>query len=86
MQTTSFEDIVKLQPKGLLTIPKKARQAVGFDEDGFVRIRVDRGRILIEPVRVLPYPVRRYTNEEIEKFFALDDKESEELRKKGLIK
>ena len=86
MQTTSFEDIVKLQPKGLLTIPKKARQAAGFDEDGFVRIRVDRGRILIEPVRVLPYPVRRYTNEEIEKFFALDDKESEELRKKGLIK
>ena len=86
MQTTSFEDIVKLQPKGLLTIPKKARQAVGFDEDGFVRIRVDRGRILIEPVRVLPSPVRRYTNEEIEKFFALDDKESEELRKKGLSK
>ena len=86
MQTTSFEDIVKLQPKGLLTIPKKARQAVGFDEDGFVRIRVDRGRILIEPVSELPYPVPRSTNEEIEKFFALDDKESEELRKKGLIK
>ncbi len=85
MQTISFEDLIKIQPKGVLTIPKKMRQFVGLEDNNIARVKVEKGRLIIEPVRTLPYPVRSYTDEELEEFFALDKKESKELRKKGLI-
>ena len=86
MQTTPFEDIVKLQPKGLITIPKKIRDSVGIAERGLLRIRADRGKITIEPVRTLPYPVRSYTDKELAEFIALDEKEGKELRRLKIIK
>lgn len=82
---TLFEDIIKIQPKGLLTIPKKMRIKVGMEEDSLVRITEERGRIVIEPVYTLSYPVRRYTKEDIREFIKLDQKESKSLKKKGLL-
>lgn len=76
------EEIIKFQPKGLLTIPKKFRQNLGFEEKALVRIKAEKGRLIIEPVRTLPYPVRSYTDTEIKEFLAFDRKESEELKKK----
>lgn len=69
-----FEDIIKIQPKGLITIPKKIRTKVGIEENSMVRVKEERGRIVIEPVYTLPYPVRRYTEKEIKEFIELDQK------------
>ncbi|MBU1322684.1 AbrB/MazE/SpoVT family DNA-binding domain-containing protein [Microgenomates group bacterium] len=74
MQVQSFEEIVKMQPKGLLTIPKNIRIKYGFEENGLVKIRAVTGRIYLEPVRALPYPVRNYTAKELEEFFNFDKK------------
>jgi len=79
MQLIPIEDIVKMQPKGLVTIPIKIRKRVGISDNDFVRVRTDRGRLMIEPVRTLPYPVRSYTDAEVREFIELDKKESKEL-------
>jgi AbrB family looped-hinge helix DNA binding protein len=79
MQLLPLEDIVKMQPKGLVTIPKKIREYVGIAENDLVRVRTDRGRLTIEPVRTLAYPVRSYTDRELQEFIELDKKESKEL-------
>jgi AbrB family looped-hinge helix DNA binding protein len=76
MQTVTLEDIIKMQPKGLVTIPKKIREMVGIAENDLVRVRTDRGRLALEPIRMLPYPVRSYTDRELKEFVDLDAKES----------
>jgi AbrB family looped-hinge helix DNA binding protein len=81
MQTLNQEEIVKLQPKGLITIPKKFRELLDLEENGLVKVRIEKDRLVIEPIIVLPYKVRSYTNKEIEEFFKLDNKQSKELKK-----
>lgn len=78
------EEIVKLQSRGWLTIPAKFRKNWTLT-DGLVRIIQKSTSLVIEPVRVLPYPVRSYTDEEIDSFFAEDAKQTKELVKKGLL-
>ena len=85
MSLATFEEIVKMQSKGLLTIPKKIRENLGLKENGFIRLKVTKGSLLLEPVCTLPYPVRSYTDEELAEFIELDRQESKELRKKGLL-
>lgn len=85
MQLLPLEDIVKMQPKGLVTIPKKLRDVIGIAENDLVRVRTDRGRLTIEPVRTLAYPVRSYTDMELREFIELDKKESKVLRKKKTL-
>lgn len=79
------QTIVKIQPKGVITIPKKVRDSVGFEENGFARIKKARGRIIIEPVRTLPYLVRTYKDSEVKEFFDLDEKETKKLKDEGLL-
>lgn len=85
MQQIIQEEIVKIQPKGLITIPKKFRQELGLEENGLVRIKEEKGRLVVESVRTLAYPVRGYTEDEINEFFELDKKETKALKKKGLL-
>ncbi len=87
MQTvtqTYPEEIVKIQPRGYLTIPATFRRDWDLT-DGLVRITKKQSSLIIEPVRVLPYPVRSYTDQEIDSFFAEDAKQTKELIKKGLL-
>ena len=77
--------IIKIQPKGVITIPKKIREDIGFEENGFARIKKNNGRVILEPVRTLPYPVRSYTNSDVESFLDLDEKESKKLKTKSLL-
>lgn len=79
---SSTTELVKLQPKGILTIPKQFRDELGFQEKGLLRIIKTRGRLILEPVRALPYSARNYTSKEVEEFLALDKQESRELKKK----
>lgn len=85
MQQVTQEEIIKIQPKGLVTIPKKIRQKLGFEENGLVRVTEERGRVVLEPVRTLPYPVRSYTKEDIKEFIELDQSETKALKQKGLL-
>lgn len=80
------EEIVKIQPKGLVTIPKRFRQTLGFAENGLARVKQDRGRLVLEPVRTLAYPVRSYTKDEISEFLRLDLEETRKLKKRGLLR
>ena len=86
MQITVLEDIIKVQPKGLITIPKKMRDSIGMVDRGLIRLRADRGKITIEPVRTLPYPVRHYTDEELKEFVAFDEEQGKKLRRQKIIK
>ena len=79
------EEIIKIQPKGLLTIPKSLRLKLGFVENSLVRVKEEKGRLIMEAVRTLPYPVRSYNEDEVNSFLELDQKQSKELKKKGLI-
>jgi len=80
------EELVKIQPKGLLTIPKNLREKLGFVEGEFARLKEEKGRLIIEPVRTLPYRVRSYSQADLEEFFAEDERETKLLKKKGLLK
>jgi len=80
------EELVKIQPKGLLTIPKKLREKLGFVEGEFARVKEKKGRLIIEPVRTLPYQVRSYSEVDLEEFFAEDERETKLLKKKDLLK
>lgn len=83
MQQVAQEEIVKIQPKGLLTIPKKFRQDLGLEDRGLVRVKKEKGRLVIESVRTLPYPVRSYSTKELKEFFELDKLETQKLKTKG---
>lgn len=85
MQQIFQEEIVKIQPKGLITIPKKLRQQLGLEENTLVNMREEKGRLIMEPLRTLPYPVRSYTADEVDEFIELDKKETKQLKKKGLL-
>ncbi len=85
MQQISQEEIVRIQPKGLVTIPKKMRQNLAMAENSLMRIKQEKGRLILEPVRTLPYPVRSYTEDEVKEFIESDKKESKVLKKMGLL-
>jgi bifunctional DNA-binding transcriptional regulator/antitoxin component of YhaV-PrlF toxin-antitoxin module len=74
MQTVIYEEIIKIQPRGTFTVPKELRQGL-FDKDGVARITKVGRKLIIEPVRTLPYPVRSYADSEINEFFKLDEKD-----------
>ena len=85
MQTFIQEEIAKLQPRGILTIPKKFRLQLGLDSNSIIKIRKDGYRLIIEPVKTLSYPIRSYNEKEIKEFIDLDKKETQALKEKGLL-
>lgn len=80
-----IQEFVKLQSRGNVTIPKILREALGFKENELVRMKEDKGRLIVEPVRTLSYPVRSYKDKELSAFFDLDDKETKKLKAKSLF-
>jgi bifunctional DNA-binding transcriptional regulator/antitoxin component of YhaV-PrlF toxin-antitoxin module len=79
------EEIIKILPKGIMTIPIKFRTELGFTEPGLARVKKEGKRLIIEPVYTVPYPIRTYSDKEIDEFLAEDAKETKTLRKKGLL-
>ena len=76
------QSIVRILPRGVITIPRELRDS-GFGENSFVRVKKENRRLVLEPVQIIGYPVRSYTDEEVGEFFALDDRESGRLKEKG---
>jgi len=83
MQQIIQEEIVRIQSKGLITIPKTFRVKLGLEESTLARVKTEKGRLIIEPVRMISYPVRSYSDREIKEFLEEDKKETKELRKAG---
>jgi bifunctional DNA-binding transcriptional regulator/antitoxin component of YhaV-PrlF toxin-antitoxin module len=76
--------LVQLQPRGYLTIPIAFRRDWNLT-DGLVRITKNESQLIIEPVRVLPYPVRSYTPAEVKEFLAEDAQETQQLKTQGFV-
>lgn len=85
MQITNLQQLVRIQAKGLITLPKKFRQDLGLQENQLARIKKIKGRLIIEPVRILPYPTRSYTDQDLTEFLKLDRRETKQLKKKRLL-
>lgn len=84
MQIQTFEEVIKLQPRGVFTVPKRLREGL-FDKSGIAKIYRQGRRLIIEPLKVLDYPVRSYSSSELEDFFDLDAKETQNLKAKGIL-
>lgn len=79
------QEWLKVLGKGMITIPKVWRDELGIDEGEIVRAEKVGNRVILESVRTLPYQVRSYSEDEIDEFIKLDDKETSQLKKKGLL-
>lgn len=66
--------VVQIGPKGTFTLPKSLRTLTNLDDGAFVKASVNMGKIILEPARVISYPVRQYTDEDIESFLEEDKK------------
>lgn len=77
-------DIIRIQKKGLITLPKKIRESAGFEENGYARITKQGQQIILEPLK-LSYPIRQYTDSEIDEFLESDKRETTQLKKKKLV-
>jgi len=85
MQISSWEEYTKIQPRGILTIPQKVRLSMGLMDNTLVKISGSKYRLIIEPVRALPYPVRTYTSDEVGEFLEFDAEETKRLKKNSLV-
>lgn len=72
-QTYDYQDIIQVQPRGGFTIPRRFRTEE-FESGKYLRLSKIQGKIILEPVQIIGYPVRKYTDNEVGEFFALDDK------------
>ena len=61
------------------------RIRLGFEESQLARIKSEKGRLIIEPVKTIPYQVRSYSDKEIKEFLEEDEKETKELKKLDLF-
>lgn len=78
----STQDIVKILPKGLITIPKKWRKDLGFEENGLARLQKKGKRLILEPVNIIAHSLRDYSKKEIRQFVK-EDQISPKLAKKA---
>jgi len=65
----------QIQTKGVITIPATIRKKLGLDQSDLLKVTADSGKIIMEPVRVLPYPTRKYSGGEVDDFLASDKDE-----------
>jgi len=72
--------LVMPQPRGQITLPKKFRVKYGIKPGVPVKILDAGGGIRVEPVRVVSYPVRQYTDKEVVEFLKLDAKETKRIK------
>lgn len=70
-----MEIYTQIKQKGVVTIPVKFRQKMGLSISDMLRLKIEENRIILEPVRILPYPTRRYSKEEVKEFLAFDKNE-----------
>lgn len=65
-------NIIQVRDKGQVTIPKMIRQKVGVKDGAIMIVFIESGRIILERAGITPYPIREYTDQEIEQFIKDD--------------
>lgn len=66
--------LIQIGSKGTFTLPKSLRTLTNLDDGSFVKASVAMGKIILEPARVISYPVRQYSDEDIDNFLEDDKK------------
>ena len=51
-----------------------------------MKVKKIRGGLILEPVTILGYAARKYTDSEVDEFFELDEKETRELKGRGVVR
>ena len=74
-QASVDNEIIRIQTRGVITIPRKFRDE-NFGENSFVRVRKFSGKLILEPITMLSYPIRKYTGTEVKEFLETDKHES----------
>lgn len=66
--------LVKILPKGQITIPVKFRRQLGVEEQSYLRVALEEGRLVIKPVKSNweEKYIRKYSEDEIEEFLEAD--------------
>lgn len=76
-----MQTLIRVQSKGLITLPKKIRDELNLSENSHLKISIQNGKVVLDPLQVRSFPIRIYTDEEIEQFLE-DDKLDPKLAKK----
>ena len=73
---------VQSTPRGQITLPIGIRRALAIDPSTLLDVSVERGRIVLSPVRstVSGEQLRRYSDDEIQSFLADDRLTADEQR------
>ncbi|GAB5603638.1 hypothetical protein FJNA_21640 [Thermus sp. FJN-A] len=64
--TENIKALTSLSKRGQITLPAEVRQALGLKPGDTLVVRVEAGRVVLEPAVVLP--VELYTEERIREF------------------
>jgi AbrB family looped-hinge helix DNA binding protein len=84
MAEKELTKVVRLRPRGQLTIPSELRRRLKIDADSFLQLTVKEGKIEIRPLRLTAeeeVPLREYSDEEIQRFLEEDRLDPETLAK-----
>ena len=77
---TSQQEWLKMLDKGMITLPKAWRNALGLTKGSLIKARKQGDKVVIEPAEN-KVPYRLYTDKEIKKFLE-EDKISPKLSQK----
>ncbi|EKD65086.1 MAG: hypothetical protein ACD_50C00196G0003 [uncultured bacterium] len=80
-QINTNQEWLKVLGKGMVTIPKKWREALGITTGDIVRAKKEGDKVVIEAQKDSNVPYRIYTDTEIEEFLK-EDKLPKNLTKK----
>ncbi len=78
------QDILKISPKGQVTIPNRVRKQLHLEENGFVSFKITKEGILLFPIEItqkLPY-----TAEELDKIKKLASKKGKTFKSSSSAK
>lgn len=76
---STVEPLVQLSPRGQVTLPAGLRRSLGLRAGDAFRVRVDDGRVVLEPVEVVP--IELYDDERIAEFERAASMSDEELER-----
>ncbi|MCE8429052.1 MAG: AbrB/MazE/SpoVT family DNA-binding domain-containing protein [Candidatus Methanoperedens sp.] len=49
-----MSELVKVSPKGLLTLPKSIRQQLNIDVGDYLDVTIETGKVILQKVDILP--------------------------------
>jgi AbrB family looped-hinge helix DNA binding protein len=84
MSQTNFapnQEWLKILDKGMVTIPKKWREALGISTGDVVRAKREGNKVVIETQKEKAVPYRIYTDKEIEEFLKEDKLTPSQIKK-----